>query len=391
MAVAVVACWWCEMSTRALNWVWSLDELGPSETLVLLALADQANDDGLAWPAQGSLAKRARQTDRNVRRMLVRLQGLGLLEVEHRSSTGGRRSNRYRLHVGRQLGADGGNSLESRQPDNLSGCGDEDLHKYAEPVDIVGIPARGQSVRLRKRTDCPVAQPDTGVLPQPDTDVRLHIRTTSKNHQTKPDQTCTSPTEHRSEARRSGRVGSGSERVDPGGPPGGGLAAGAAGPGGGAAGRPGREVSAEDLALVGRCLPEPMRALDPAGLALVAGLLRERLRAGWSPAQIRRVMDQRLPERVGRLSSLVAARLERNVVPGLAPVAAGEAGEGARHEAARRRSEELAGPSSRQPDPAFEQALAAVAREMPGADRVTLARAAGERLRSGGKGAAGAA
>lgn len=149
---------------------------------------------------------------------------------------------------------------------------------------------------------------------------------------------------------------------------------------------------AEDLELVGRCLPEPMRALDPAGLALVAVLLRERLRAGWSPAQIRRVMDQRLPERVGRLSSLVAARLERNVAPGLAPVTAGEAGEDARRAAARRRSEELAGPSSRLgPDPAFEQALAAVAREMPGADRVTLARAAGARLRSGGEGATGAA
>lgn len=366
-----------------MNWVWTLEDLGPSETLVLLALADAADDDGFCWPSQTFLARKSRQTDRNVRRILNRLEGMGLLRIEARSSTHGRRSNLYYLNVGF--------SLESRQPDNLSGCGDEDLHKYAEPVDIVGIPARGQSVRLRKRTDCPVAQPDTGVLPQPDTDVRLHIRTTSKNHQTKPDQTCTSPTEHRSEARRSGRVGSGSERVDPGGPPGGGLAAGAAGPGGGAAGRPGREVSAEDLALVGRCLPEPMRALDPAGLALVAGLLRERLGAGWSPAQIRRVMDQRLPERVGRLSSLVATRLERNVVPGLAPVAAGEAGEDARHEAARRRSEELAGPSRPGPDPAFEQALAAVAREMPGADRVALARAAGERLRSGGKEAVGVA
>lgn len=142
---------------------------------------------------------------------------------------------------------------------------------------------------------------------------------------------------------------------------------------------------------MGRCLPEPMRALDPAGLALVAVLLRERLGAGWSPAQIRQVMDQRLPERVGRLSSLVAARLERNVAPGLAPVTAGEAGEDARREAARQRSEELAGPSSRQPDPAFEQALAKVTREMPGADRVTLARAAGARLRSGGEGATGAA
>lgn len=106
------------MSTRASNWVWELEDLGPSEMLVLLALADQANDAGVAWPAQGSLARRARQTDRNVRRMLVKLERMGLLSVERRSSSHGRKSNRYRLHVGARIGE----SLESRQPDELSGC-----------------------------------------------------------------------------------------------------------------------------------------------------------------------------------------------------------------------------------------------------------------------------
>ena len=106
------------VSTRASNWVWELEDLGPSETLVLLALADQANDAGVAWPAQGSLARRARQTDRNVRRMLVKLERMGLLSVERRSSSHGRKSNRYRLHVGARIGE----SLESRQPDELSGC-----------------------------------------------------------------------------------------------------------------------------------------------------------------------------------------------------------------------------------------------------------------------------
>lgn len=118
------------MSTRASNWVWELEDLGPSEMLVLLALADQANDAGVAWPAQGSLARRARQTDRNVRRMLVKLERMGLLSVERRSSSHGRKSNRYRLHVGARIGE----SLESRQPDNRSGC------------------ARGQIVRLCNRT-----------------------------------------------------------------------------------------------------------------------------------------------------------------------------------------------------------------------------------------------
>ena len=38
------------MSTRASNWVWELEDLGPSETLVLLALADQADDEGYCCP-----------------------------------------------------------------------------------------------------------------------------------------------------------------------------------------------------------------------------------------------------------------------------------------------------------------------------------------------------
>ena len=144
------------MSTRASNWVWELEDLGPSETLVLLALADQANDAGVAWPAQGSLARRARQTDRNVRRMLVKLERMGLLSVERRSSSHGRKSNRYRLHVGARIGE----SLESRQPDNPSGCGGPVDARPAirrfplgsrQPDKRSGC-ARGQIVRLCNRT-----------------------------------------------------------------------------------------------------------------------------------------------------------------------------------------------------------------------------------------------
>ncbi|SPT52741.1 Uncharacterised protein [Actinomyces bovis] len=127
---------------------------------------------------------------------------------------------------------------------------------------------------------------------------------------------------------------------------------------------------------------------------MVVGLLRERLGAGWSPSQLRRVMDQPLPPKVGRMSSLVASRLERNADPALAP-GVGELGlsEDELHALARRRSDELArpGPRPRHRDLVFERALAQVALEMPGASRVELARAAGERLRSGGEGATGAA
>lgn len=152
------------MSVRAItDWVWSLEELGVSETLVLLALADRADGDGLAWSAQGDLARRVRQTDRNVRRVLGRLERLGLLRVERRSSRRGRRPNLYHLSVGaRVCGLPG-----SRQEDRLSGCGGGEpagpAGGRAEQEDSAGVAATGQFVRLRRRTGCPVAQEDAGV------------------------------------------------------------------------------------------------------------------------------------------------------------------------------------------------------------------------------------
>lgn len=61
-----------------------------------------------------------------------------------------------------------------------------------------------------------------------------------------------------------------------------------------------------------------------AGGSRSAGLLRERLEAGWRLEQIWSVVDQGLPSRVGRLSLLVAKRLELNVVPGMAPLESAE-------------------------------------------------------------------
>ena len=145
--------------------------------------------------------------------------------------------------------------------------------------------------------------------------------------------------------------------------------------------------------MVARCLPERLRAMDADGLAVVAGLLRERLAAGWRPADIRAVMDQDLPQRVGRLSALVAARLERNVDPSLAPTsssggadaaARARADEDARWEARRRRSEELAGTvGGRRPgeEDLMVRAMARVRSESPGAGRAEQARLAAELVR----------
>ena len=83
-------------------------------------LGRQADDYGYCWPSQKKIAEKVCQGERTVRRHIATLRDLGLLTVIRRSSTRGRRSNGYQLHVGMKLEE----SLESRLPANLAGSGE---------------------------------------------------------------------------------------------------------------------------------------------------------------------------------------------------------------------------------------------------------------------------
>jgi len=74
--------------------VWEID-LPPGEKLVLLALADQANDEGRqCWPAVLTIAKKSGQGERTVRRALDSLEKAGHLTRDHRDGT----STQYHVH-----------------------------------------------------------------------------------------------------------------------------------------------------------------------------------------------------------------------------------------------------------------------------------------------------
>jgi hypothetical protein len=68
--------------------------ISPTQTLVLLCLADNANDsDGRCWPSLESIGTRSRLSERQIRYTLRELEGLGLLES--RATEG--KTTRYRL------------------------------------------------------------------------------------------------------------------------------------------------------------------------------------------------------------------------------------------------------------------------------------------------------
>ncbi len=82
------------MSVRMTSYVWDLPDIEGTELLVMLAMADFADDAGRCWPSMDAVAKRARRSGRAVRTIIRNLEARGLLECSDKA--GGRgRSNRY--------------------------------------------------------------------------------------------------------------------------------------------------------------------------------------------------------------------------------------------------------------------------------------------------------
>jgi helix-turn-helix protein len=70
------------MSARYLSWAFSQPVKPPARKLVLVALADAANDDGVCWPGQLRLGEKCSCSERAVRNHLHALQEAGLIERE---------------------------------------------------------------------------------------------------------------------------------------------------------------------------------------------------------------------------------------------------------------------------------------------------------------------
>lgn len=72
------------MSTIIMSQCWPLQGLSVTQKAVLISLADQANDDGVCWPAIGTIAKRCCMSARAVRSAMDHLEVVGLLSRERR-------------------------------------------------------------------------------------------------------------------------------------------------------------------------------------------------------------------------------------------------------------------------------------------------------------------
>ena len=83
-----------------MNWAWH-QGLKPVPKLVLMALADAADDQGICWPSVATIAVKVGVSTRTVRRVMQTLIRRELLTAEQRHrSDGSCSSNRYRLSLG---------------------------------------------------------------------------------------------------------------------------------------------------------------------------------------------------------------------------------------------------------------------------------------------------
>lgn len=83
------------MSVRKMAEVWEKSRHSGTSLLMLLAIADFADDDGRAYPAVTSLARKCRMKPRNAQTILASLRASGELVVRH--GEGPKGTNLYRI------------------------------------------------------------------------------------------------------------------------------------------------------------------------------------------------------------------------------------------------------------------------------------------------------
>lgn len=87
------------MSVEAITFVWQTSKVQSTRLLMMLALADFADDLGECWPGIEALAQKVRVKVRNAQTILKKLVETGAIEIEYNNGvpTKTGRTNRYRL------------------------------------------------------------------------------------------------------------------------------------------------------------------------------------------------------------------------------------------------------------------------------------------------------
>ena len=87
------------MSTRVVVWAFDQRVESSAAKLVLVKLADNANDDGMCWPSHAYLSKHCELSKASIKRHVAYLASRNLVEVIPRFKDGVALTNAYRILV----------------------------------------------------------------------------------------------------------------------------------------------------------------------------------------------------------------------------------------------------------------------------------------------------
>lgn len=141
------------MSISVLTAIWARPPCSGGDLLCLLAIADNADDEGYAWPSMDTIARKANLSERGARKCVRNLQDMGLIEVE--SGGGRRKTNAYQI--------------------TTCGVGHDESHK--NPEQNSRNPSSGYTEETRNRAARNPEQSDT----KPGTPVPPNRKEPSKN------------------------------------------------------------------------------------------------------------------------------------------------------------------------------------------------------------------
>ena len=325
---------WCAVSVKAVAWVLDdLQGLKPGPTLVMLALADFADERNSCFPGQKTLAARARCSKRSVINYLKELQDLGLLSVETRFYSNGdsgirRSSNRYILHVGRTFSLEDANSAPSRKTTGHA----EGANSAPSGLESAKLPV--SKVQQVAPIEPPVIEPPVPPsIPPNYQDIGSSDEFLGEGSASPPGappvggaggekissfgfSPSAAQNESASDVRSSGSLVGVITSPEATSVAGGESRRGAT-----------LHPSSADVELVCEVLPERMQAIPLRDYSKVAAAIRQRLEAGYSRKQITAILAARcLPDRIRHLTALVMARFRDDLPVNMPPPAASNGG-----------------------------------------------------------------
>lgn len=173
------------MSIRAMTWAFALP-LEPRAKIALLAIADNARDDGVAWPSRDTIAEKSSQSRATVNRRMKLLAEMGVIELRERfREDGTQTTDEIRLNLDlsprevmqrlqslkgdseHENGEDGADERESDDNENRRGGGYQadtlGSHSCSPRVSLV----TGGGLHSCNPQDEPSLEPDTPPNPPP--------------------------------------------------------------------------------------------------------------------------------------------------------------------------------------------------------------------------------